>query len=194
MHECFCTFPSVILPNNVLSLRPERPHFHHFATKWNKFSTNKPAGPSLAVELSQSNAMSGGRWGWNQSYYYSPALQVCSPTSIFISRHSLIYFLQKMNSSPLTVNTRITKITNTEINYRARPRKSKCSLVSLLAAPIFTPIVWDGVLKRSVWQRQEIELIRCCTECCSLVFCGHGPSYYWLKSAASVSSSSPSWK
>lgn len=128
MHECFCTFPSVILPNNVLSLRPERPHFHHFATKWNKFSTNKPAGPSLAVELSQSNAMSGGRWGWNQSYYYSPALQVCSPTSIFISRHSLIYFLQKMNSSPLTVNTRITKITNTEINYRARPRKSKCSL------------------------------------------------------------------
>lgn len=59
----------------------------------------------------------------------------------FISRHSLIYFLQKMNSSPLTVNTRITKITNTEINYRARPRKSKCSLVSLLAAPIFTPIV-----------------------------------------------------
>lgn len=53
-------FHSVILLHNVLSLRPEKPRLRHFATKWNKFSFDKPAGPSLAVKLSQSNEMSGG--------------------------------------------------------------------------------------------------------------------------------------
>lgn len=108
----------------------------------------------------------------------------------FISHHSLIYFLQKMNSSPLTVNTRITKITNTEINYWVRLRKSKRSTVSPLLRPssrlLSATACWNDQAGTD-WS--DTVLYR------RLLFgvCGHGPSYYWLKTAACVSSSSPLW-
>lgn len=101
-------FPSVISLHNVLSLQPERPHLHQFAPKWNKFSFDKPAGPSLAVELSQSNEMSGGSVK-PVSLSFSHLCSGVLSNIHFISRRSLIHFLQKMNSSPLTVNTRITE-------------------------------------------------------------------------------------
>lgn len=101
-------FPSIILLNNVLSPRPERPHLHHFTTKWNKFSFDKPAGPSLAVELSQSNEMSGGSVK-PVSLSFSHLCSGVFSNIHFIFHCSLIHFLQKMNSSPLTVNTGITE-------------------------------------------------------------------------------------
>lgn len=102
-------FPSVIPLHNVLSLRPERPHLHHFATKWNKFSFDKPAGPSLAVEL---QPIKWDVWGGSVKPASLSFTHLCSgvlPDIHFISHCSLIHFLQKMNSSPLTVNTGITE-------------------------------------------------------------------------------------
>lgn len=106
-------FASVILLNNVLSLQPERPHLHHFATKWNKFSFDKPAGPLLAVELSQSNKMSVG----------SMKPVSLSFTLVFrcVLRHPF-YLSPFPNSFPaenefLSAHGGLQKIRNAEINY-----------------------------------------------------------------------------
>ncbi|MEQ2311907.1 hypothetical protein AMECASPLE_025400 [Ameca splendens] len=114
----------LFLLSNALSLRPVRPrHFHHITTKWNKFPSNKPGGPSLAVELSQSDEMS--RGVMRPVSLWSSHSSGVSSNIRFIQRCRLIYFSQKMNS-PLTANTErgLEKITKAKINYRTRLHNS----------------------------------------------------------------------
>lgn len=161
MHECCSThFPSVILLNNVLSLRQERPHLHHFVTKWNKFSFDKPAG---AVAGGWAQPIKSGVWGLCET----SLIIVLTPVFRSVLQHPF-YILPLPNSFPAEnefpssrgEQQDYRKLQFPEINYWLRLWNLKGWLsLPLLSLVIFTPIVCDGGLRCSLLEGSEIEVI-----------------------------------
>lgn len=133
------------------------------------------------MSFSQSNKMSGG----SVKPVWLSLSHLCSGVFSnihFISHSSPINFLQKMNSSPLAVNTGITEnykrwnqLLNKTVIQNAGCLSGGCTCH--LASCLFFGTLYSNITLR------EIKVIPCCIDRCSLVFHGHSQLHYWLKNS-----------